>query len=61
MAKARFTFKPIRIAEGEWTILAECPGREPATITGLTSKADIDDWINGPRKIAWLRSQGAAK
>jgi hypothetical protein len=30
-------------------------------ITGLTDKADIDDWLGGSRKIAWLRSQGYAK
>ncbi len=61
MAKARVTFRISRIAEGNWAILAECPGKEPATIEGLVSKADADDWMNGERKIAWLRSQGYAK
>jgi hypothetical protein len=61
MAKARVIFKIQRIAEGDWNILAECPGREPVLITGLKSKADVDDWLNGERRIAWLRAQGYAK
>jgi hypothetical protein len=24
-------------------------------------KADVDDWMNGDRRIAWLRTQGYAK
>jgi hypothetical protein len=46
---------PRRIAEGDWQIEAI------RYITGLTDKADIDDWMGGSRKIAWLRSQGYAK
>jgi hypothetical protein len=61
MAKPRVTFKISRIADGEWIILAEYPGAEPVTIKGLVSKADADEWLNGNRKIAWLRSQGYAK
>jgi len=61
MAKAKVTFKIIRIAEDDWNILAEYPGAEPRQITGLTSKADADDWMNGERRIGWLRSQGYAK
>ena len=57
----RVTFQPKRIAEGDWQIEAHCPGEDIRTISGLTSKADIDDWMNGARKIAWLRSQGYAK
>jgi hypothetical protein len=57
----RVTFRPKRIAEGEWQIEAHYPGEEVRIISGLTSKADIDDWLNGTRKIAWLRSQGYAK
>jgi len=37
------------------------PGAEPREIAGFKSKADVDDWMNGDRKIAWLRSQGYAK
>jgi hypothetical protein len=37
------------------------PGAEVRLIKGLTSKADVDDWLNGERRIAWLRSQGYAK
>jgi hypothetical protein len=61
MAKARVTFKITRIAEGDWAIIAEYPGTEPITIKGLVSKADADEWLNGPRKLAWLRAQGYAK
>ncbi|RKE73702.1 hypothetical protein DFP91_1597 [Pseudorhodoplanes sinuspersici] len=50
-----------RIAENDWQIIAEYPGAEPRFIKGLTSKADVDDWLNGERRIAWLRSQGYAK
>ena len=57
----RVTFQPKRIAEGDWQIEAHCPGEDIRYISGLTSKADIDDWMNGARKIAWLRSQGYAK
>jgi hypothetical protein len=61
MAKAKVAFKIIRNAEDDWSILAEYPGAERRQITGLKSKADADDWINGDRRIAWLRSQGYAK
>jgi hypothetical protein len=36
-------------------------GGEPREIAGVKSKADVDDWTNGDRKVAWLRSQGYAK
>ena len=61
MAKVKVSFKPLRNSEGDWTIIAEYPGAEPREITGFTSKAQIDDWMNGERRIAWLRSQGYAK
>jgi hypothetical protein len=57
----RVEFRPKRIAEGDWQIEAHRAGAEIRYITGLTDKADIDDWLGGPRKIAWLRSQGYAK
>jgi hypothetical protein len=57
----RVTFKMLRIAEDDWQIIAECPGKEPVRIKGLTSKADVDAWLSGSRKIDWLRSQGYAK
>jgi hypothetical protein len=57
----RVDFHPKRIAEGDWQIEAHYPGEEVRIISGLTSKADIDDWLQGSRKIAWLRSQGYAK
>ena len=62
MAKSpRVTFKMERIAEGDWQIIAECPGVETVRIKGLTSKADVDDWLSGTRRLDWLRSQGYAK
>ena len=61
MAKAKVNFKPVRIAEGDWNILAECPGAEPVHITRFKSKAEIDEWMNGDHRIDWLRSQGYAK
>lgn len=57
----RVEFRPKRIAEGDWQIEAHCPGEDIRIISGLTGKADVDDWMNGDRKIAWLRSQGYAK
>ena len=56
----RVTFKMQRIAEGEWEIQAHCPGEEIRYIKGLKSKAEVDEWLAGTRRIAWLRSQGYA-
>jgi hypothetical protein len=61
MPKVRVEFKPNRVAEGEWQIIAACPGHDDRFIRGLVSRDDCYDWINGSRKIAWLRSQGYAK
>ena len=62
MSKApRVVFKPKRIAEDDWQIIAQYPGEEDRTINGLKSKADLDEWMNGTRRIDWLRSQGYAK
>jgi hypothetical protein len=62
MAKApRVTFKLKRIAADDWEILAERPGTETVHIKGFKTKAEIDEWLAGSRKIDWLRSQGYAK
>ncbi len=61
MAKAKVTFKIVRVAEDNWTIQADYPGAERREITGLSSKEDAHAWLDGDRKIAWLRSQGYAK
>jgi hypothetical protein len=61
MSKPRVTFKMQRIAEDDWQILAEFPGAEPRYIKGLKSKAEVDEWLQGTRRIDWLRSQGYAK
>ena len=59
--KVRVIFKPKRIAEGDWQIEAHLEGAETRYITGLKDKDDVDGWINGDRRTAWLRSQGYAK
>jgi hypothetical protein len=61
MAKAKVTFKIVRNSEDDWSIVAEYPGVDAREITGLKNKADADDWMNGGRRIGWLRSQGYAK
>jgi hypothetical protein len=50
-----------RIAEDDWQIIAQYPGADDRVIKGLKSKADVDDWLNGTRRVDWLRSQGYAK
>jgi len=50
-----------RIAADDWQIKAECPGVETVIIKGLKSKAEVDEWLSGSRRIDWLRSQGYAK
>jgi hypothetical protein len=50
-----------RIAGDDWQIIAERPGADPVVITSLKTKAEVDEWLSGSRKIDWLRSQGYAK
>ena len=57
----RVTFKYKRLAEDDWQIEAHCPGVETRYISGFKSKAEIDEWLQGSRRIDWLRSQGYAK
>ena len=57
----RVIFKYKRIAEGDWQIEAHYPGAEIRHIKGFRSKAEIDEWLQGSRRIDWLRSQGYAK
>jgi hypothetical protein len=57
----RVTFKMQRIKEDEWQIQAHYPDVEVRYIKGFKSKAEIDDWLAGSRRIDWLRSQGYAK
>jgi hypothetical protein len=54
-------FKFDRVAEGEWQIDAHYPGAEIRYIKGFKSKADVDEWLLGSKRIDWLRSQGYAK
>jgi hypothetical protein len=61
MKKPRVNFRMKRIAEDDWQIIAEYPGLEDRIIKGLTSKAEVDEWLSGSRRIDWLRSQGYAK
>jgi hypothetical protein len=57
----RVIFKYKRIAEGDWQIEAHYPAAEIRYIKGFKSKAEIDEWLQGSRRIDWLRSQGYAK
>jgi hypothetical protein len=52
----RVTFKMLRIAEGDWQMVAECPGTETHYIKGLKSKEDVDEWLAGhpPYSLAAL-------
>jgi len=61
MGKLRVTFKIQRIAENDRQILADYPGAETRYIKGLKNKAEVNEWLNGTRRIDWLRSQGYAK
>ena len=61
MSKPRVEFKYKRIAEDEWQIEAHYPGAELRHIKGFKSKAEVDEWLQGSRRIDWLRSQGYAK
>ena len=60
MAKAKVTFRPVRKSDDDWAIIADYPGAD-REIPGFKSKAEIEEWMNGDRRIAWLRSQGYAK
>jgi hypothetical protein len=57
----RVTFKYKRVAEDDWQIEALYPGVEARYINGLKSKVEADEWLQGSRRIDWLRSQGYAK
>ena len=57
----RVEFKFQRVAAGDWQIEAHCTGVETRYIKGFTSKAEIDEWLTGSKRIDWLRSQGLAK
>jgi hypothetical protein len=61
MAKTKVTFRPIRKSDDDWAIIADYPGAAAREIAGFKSKTDIDEWMNGDGRIAWLRSQGYAK
>jgi len=61
MSKPRVIFKYKRVVEDDWQIEAHYPGAGIRTIKGLKSKAEADEWLQGSRRIDWLRSQGYAK
>jgi hypothetical protein len=61
MSKPRVVFKLERVAEGDWQIQAHYPDVEVRIIKGFKTKAEVDEWLNGSRRIDWLRSQGYAK
>jgi hypothetical protein len=51
MSKPRVVFKLKRIAEGDWHIEAHYPGAEVRYINGFKSKAEVDEWLQGSRRI----------
>ena len=57
----RVTFKYKRNSENDWQIEAHYPDVEIRLISGFKSKTECDEWLQGTRKIDWLRSQGYAK
>lgn len=59
--KLRVIFNPKRVAEGDWHIEAHCSDEDVRLIKGLASHEEARQWIDGERKIGWLRSQGLAK
>jgi len=59
--KIRIEFRPKRLTEDEWQVEAHSPGQDTCFIRGLRTLEEVHDWINGPRKLAWLKSQGLAK
>jgi hypothetical protein len=52
----RVIFRMQRIKEDEWQIQAHHPDVEIRYIKGFKSKAEINDWLVGSRRIDWLRS-----
>ena len=48
-------------AERDWQIVAECQGTETQHIKGLKSTEDVDEWLAGTRRIAWLKRTGQAQ
>ena len=59
--KIRIDFRPKRLTDDEWQVEAHYPGQDTRFIGGLRSLEEVHEWINGPRKLAWLRLQGLAK
>ena len=57
----RVIFKYKRVNEDDWQLGAYYPGADIRYITGFKSKAEADEWLQGTRRIDWLRSQGYAK
>ena len=47
----RVVFKMQRVAEGDWQIEAHYPGVEIRLIKGFKSKVEVDEWLNGSRRI----------
>ncbi|CUU18779.1 hypothetical protein CDS [Bradyrhizobium sp.] len=51
MAKAKVTFKTVRLSDSDWKILADYPDHEQREITGFASKADADFLMLQPRRV----------
>jgi len=59
--KIRIDFRPKRLTDDKWQVEAHYPGQDTRFIGGLRSLEEVREWINGPRKLAWLRSHRLAK
>jgi hypothetical protein len=59
--KLRLTFKIQRTTADDWEIVAEGSRMEPRHLKGFKRKAEVDEWLNGSRRIYRLKSQGLAK
>jgi hypothetical protein len=57
----RVIFRRKRIADGDWQIDAHCPGGVVEYITGFTTDASIDEWLDGSRCIEWLKARNYTK
>jgi hypothetical protein len=50
-----------RLIERYYRLARAYPGAELRHVKGFKSKAEIDEWLQGSGRVAWLRSQGYAK
>jgi hypothetical protein len=61
MSKPRVTFKFNCVAEGDWQIEAHHPGAEIRYIRGFKTKAEVDEWLAGSRRMGEPRGRVATR